>query len=146
MLGGMFSREERLAFLNETAVHGVVANGRQYPELLGALWRKSKNNFNKNNKSRWMKGFSNAVLVLNEFIRMPSFANRTIEHILNQNLDRWMIAAIHHLQHFGHLLDNWTLELKGKTAVTKCVSDTNANKEGEMSADKKNRDKIYSLE
>lgn len=46
MLGGMFEREERLAFPNETAVHGVVANGHQYPGLLGALWIKSKNIFN----------------------------------------------------------------------------------------------------
>lgn len=60
-----------------------------------------------------------------------------MEHILHQNLDCWMIAAIHHLQHFGHLLDNWTLELEGKM-------DTNANKEGEMSVNRKKKDKIYS--
>lgn len=64
-----------------------------------------------------MKGFSDAALVLNKFIRMPPFANCTIEHALDQNVDRWMIAAIHHLQHFGHLLDNWTLELKGKNGT-----------------------------
>lgn len=69
-------------------------------------------------KSDGWKGSGDAVLILNEFIRMLPFANRTIEHVLDQNLDRWMIAAIHHLQHFGHLLDNWTLKLKGEMALT----------------------------
>lgn len=64
-----------------------------------------------------MKGLGDAVLVLNEFIRMPPYANCTMEHVLRQNVDRWMIAAIHHLQHFGHLLDNWTPELKGKSST-----------------------------
>lgn len=54
MMGGMFQREERLAFPNETAVHGVVANGRQYLGLLEVLWTKSKNIFNENNKCRWI--------------------------------------------------------------------------------------------
>lgn len=118
MLGGMFEREERSAFPNETAAHGVVANGRRYPGPLGALWKKRISFLTKTIKADGWKGSSDAVLVLNEFIRMPPSANRTIKHVLDQNLDRRMIAAIHHLQHFGHLLDNWTLKLQGETALT----------------------------
>lgn len=50
MLGGMFPKEERLAFPNATVVHVVAVNGCRYPGLPEVLWIENKKNiFNQNN-------------------------------------------------------------------------------------------------
>lgn len=45
MLGGMFQKEERLAFPNATVVHVVVVNECRYLGLLEALWIENKKRF-----------------------------------------------------------------------------------------------------